>query len=114
MAIGLAGLVAFVLIRDRGAAQYPGSVPVASHSIYKAGALEYRWDDSYLATDNFTAVYNWYSITFELGAESRAIERCILLEGTNAQFVAKRHISVLLCNTPNGQRIFVSRSTTFK
>ena len=87
---------------------------MASHSNYRGLPYQYRWDDTYLTTDNFTAVYNWYSVTFDLGAEARALEKCTLLEGTNEQLVVKRHVSVSLCNTPEGQMIFVTRSTSFR
>jgi hypothetical protein len=61
----------------------------------------------------FTDVYNWYSVTYELGAESRAIGGCILLEGSKSQFAFSRHFSVFLCNTHFGQMIYVTRSTSF-
>lgn len=98
---------------DRKNAQYPGSTLISSHSNYKGLPLEFLWDDSYLTADNFTAVYNWYSITFDLGSEARAAERCILLEGTNTNVAISRHISVFLCNTPGGQMVYVTRSTWF-
>lgn len=107
------GALLLLFARDRQAAQYPGATAISSHSNYKGLPFEYKWDDTYLTGDNFTAVYNWYSITFNLGAEMRANDRCILLAGTNPQLVSKRHLSIMLCNTPSGQMIFVSRSTVF-
>jgi hypothetical protein len=114
LGICLGGILMLSLIRDRQSVQYPGAVPIASHSNYKGLPYQYRWDDSYLTTDNFTAVYNWYSVTFDLGAEARAIGRCTSLEGTNEQFVVKRHVTATLCNTPDGQMIFVTRSTSLR
>lgn len=106
-----AGLVVFALKRDRNVVHYPNAVPLASHSNYSGLPFAFRWDNSYLTTDNFTAVYNWYSTTFDLGAESRAIERCILLEGPADSLLIERYYSILLCNTPQGQHIYVTRST---
>ncbi len=114
LGICLGGILMLSLIRDRQSAQYPGALPIASHSNYHGLPYQYRWDDTYITTDNFTAVYNWYSVTFDLGAEVRALERCTLLEGTNEQLVVKRHVSVSLCNTPEGQMIFVTRSTSLR
>jgi len=114
LVLGLVAVITLAVSHDRQAARYPGSVAIASHSNYRGLPFSYRWDDTYLTTDDFTAVYNWYSITFNLGAERRAMERCIHLEGSNPQLVAKRQISVLLCNTPQGQMIFVSRSTAYR
>jgi hypothetical protein len=109
----LAGFLILLFVRDRESARYPGSVPISSHSNYKGLPFEYRWDNSYRTSDNFTDVYNWYSVTFDLGAESRANGECILLEGSNSQFAFSRHYSVFLCSTLFGQMIYVTRSTSF-
>lgn len=108
-------LAFFELIsKDRQTARYPGSTPISNHSNYKGLPFEFRWDDSYHTSDNFVDVYSWYSITFDLGSESRALEKCILLEGTDSAFVTRRSFSVLLCNTPSGQMIYVTRTTSLK
>lgn len=114
LGICLGAILMLSLIRDRQSAQYPGALPMASHSNYRGLPYQYRWDDTYITSDNFTAVYNWYSVTFALGAEVRAIGRCTSLEGTNDQLVVKRHMSATLCNTPDGQMIFVTRSTSLR
>ena len=108
----LAGFLVLLFVRDRQGAQYPGSIPLSNHSNYKGLPFEYRWDNSYRTSENFTDVYNWYSVTFDLGAEARANGECILLEGTNARLVFSRHISVFLCSTHFGQMIYVTRSTS--
>ena len=109
----LVGLLFLLVGRDRKDAQYPGSISISSHSNYRGLPFEYRWDDSYQTTDNFTTVYNWYSVKYDLGAEVGAVERCIVLDGTGDQWVAQHHISVSLCNVPAGQLIYVTRFTTF-
>ena len=113
-AILLAGALVFALNEDRDVVHYPNAVPLASHSNYSGLPFEFRWDNSYLTTDNFADVYNWYSTTFDLGAESRAIERCILLEGPAVSLLIERYYSILLCNTPQGQHVYVTRSTRLK
>jgi len=108
----IAGFALIALIgRDREEARYPGAVPVSSHSNYTGLPFEYRWDDSYLVQDNFTAVYNWYSVTFNLGAESLANGNCIQMDGQQEQFLIQRSVIVLVCQTAQGQRVYVSRST---
>lgn len=109
----MVGILLLLFARDRQAAQYPGSVPISSHSNYKGLPFGYRWDNSYRTPDNFTDVYNWYSIRFDMGAEARAIGKCILLEASNGQLVFSRQISVFLCSTGFGQMIYVTRSTSF-
>lgn len=107
------GLVSFVK-QDRRKVQYPGSVPIATHSNYASLPRTYRWDDSFRIDDEFTAVYNWYSINFNMGAESRANGSCILLETDNQFLRAERFMTVFICSTLEGQLVFVSRTTTFK
>lgn len=113
IATAIIGILILLFARDRRAAQYPGSIPVSSHSNYKGLPFEYRWDNSYRTTDNFTDVYNWYSIRFDMGAEARAHGDCILLEASNAQLAFSRQISVFLCGSRAGQMIYVTRSTSF-
>jgi hypothetical protein len=114
LGICLGGILMLLLIRDRQSAQYPGALSITSHSNYQGLPYQYRWDDSYLTSDNFTDVYNWYSITFDLGAESRAQGKCTFLEGSEGELLVKRYISVTVCNTPDGQMIFVTRSTILR
>ena len=104
------GLVA-VLSQEREVARYPKAVSISSHSNYTGLPFEFRWDDSYLVQDNFTAVYNWYSTTFSLGAESQANGGCIQMDGQQEQFLIKRNVVVLVCQTEQGQRVYVSRTT---
>jgi hypothetical protein len=107
------GLVSFIT-QDRQQAQYPGSVSLSAHSNYKGLPRSYRWDDSFRTNDEFRAVYEWYSLKFNMGAESRANGSCILLEADDQYFRAERFISVFICGTPEGQLVYVSRTTTFK
>jgi len=117
---GLAGVVAVLCLgaivvlgirQDRQAAHYPGAQLISSHSNYSRLPFRFKWDNSYRTTDSFTAVYQWYSVTFDLGAETRAQGRCILLEGTDDYLLVRRHTNVILCNTATGQMIFVARHT---
>jgi hypothetical protein len=112
LALSVAGVLA--VGRDRNQARYPGARLLTSHNNYSGLPRQFRWDNSYFTTDDFTDVYNWYSVTFDLGAESRAIERCILLEGPIDRVVLERAYSVLLCNAPDGQYVYVTRTTRLK
>ena len=110
--IVVVGLLILMFAHDRQSARYPGSIPLSNHSNYSGLPYEYRWDNSYRSSANFTDIYNWYSITFNLGAETRAMGKCTILEGSNAQLAFNRHISISLCGTDFGQLIYVTRSTT--
>lgn len=107
------GLVVLVQ-QDRALVRYPGSTPLASHSNYASLPRTYRWDDTFRTQDDFTAVYNWYSLKFNMGAESRANGSCILLESNDHFPRGQRFMSVFICGTAKGQLVFVSRTTTFK
>jgi hypothetical protein len=109
----LVGLLFLIAGNDRRDAQYPGSIPISSHSNYRGLPFEYRWDDAYKTKDNFTTVYNWYSVKYNLGAEVGGIGKCIVLDGTGDQWIAQRHINVSLYNGPAGQMIYLTRFTTF-
>jgi hypothetical protein len=112
-------VVAFVLLAamvlafraDRDAARYPGATVVTSHSNYQGLPTQIRWDNSYFTTDNFTDVYNWYSLTFDLGAESRALERCIELDGPVRRLLTVQTVNVLICGRDEGQLVYVTRTT---
>jgi hypothetical protein len=113
MALGAAGFLALLgwaLAGERAAARYPGAMQVSSHSNYAGLPFEYRWDDSYRTSDSFKAVYNWYSVTYELGAEARANGSCILLVGDRPSLLLTRYYNISLCGTQQGQMIFVSRT----
>ena len=112
--LGTAALLASSVSRERNRAQYPGSVALTGHSNYASLPSQFRWDNSYRTTDPFPVVYQWYSTTFELGAEARALGDCILLDGTTTAFVIERYTSVVLCDTPSGRLIYVTRSTAFR
>lgn len=107
----LGAALIWIVDRDRNEAHYPGATFITGHSNYSGLPRQFRWDNSYFTTDSFTEVYNWYSVTFDLGAEARAIERCILLEGPVQHLLRQRHFSVLLCNAPEGQYIYITRTT---
>jgi hypothetical protein len=115
---GLLSVLIFVALmgvavnKDRQRVRYPGSIPMTAHSNYSALPRQFRWDNSYRTSDPFPAVYEWYSITFGLGAEARALGGCILLEGSDKQFAWKRHTSVVVCDTPGERQIFITRSTS--
>ncbi|MFQ5575508.1 MAG: hypothetical protein ACE5G8_00825 [Anaerolineae bacterium] len=114
IAAALGAVTGLALNQDHRAAQYPGAVLISSHSNYSSLPTHYRWDNAYQTTDSFTAVYNWYSTRFRLGAEARALGGCILLEGTNRRLTVERRMSVLLCDTPTDRKIYVTRSTSLR
>ena len=108
------GLISLVVTLDRQSARYPDAEPISNHENYSGLPFNYKWDNAYYTTDPFPAVYNWYSTGFNLGPEARANGRCILMEGSEKRLTATRYTSVLLCDTPTGRMIYVTRSTSFR
>ncbi len=109
---GVAAVLFFSMELD--AARYPGSELISAHSNYKSLPYQYRWDQSYQTEDPFPKVFRWYSAAFNLGPESRANRSCSLLEGDARWVSIRRKTNVLLCDTPNGRMIFVTRVTRFR
>lgn len=112
--VGIGLFLALSWQKSRNSTQYPGSLPVASHSNYSDFPISYKWDDTYLTEAPFREVYNWYSVTFDMGAEARATGNCIWLESQRRQWAVQRHLGVFLCDTPNGRMIFVSHTTDYR
>jgi hypothetical protein len=107
-------LTALLIVQDRNSARYPDAELITEHNNYSGLPFNYKWDNTYHTTDPFPAVYNWYSTGFDLGVEAKAIEGCIYLEGSQKKLATTRYMSVLLCDTPTGRLIYVSRSTSYR
>ncbi|MCB8945054.1 MAG: hypothetical protein H6658_15010 [Ardenticatenaceae bacterium] len=113
-ALIIGGLLWASFQKNRQLTRYPDSLLVASHSNYRDFPLSYKWDDTYLTDAPFREVYNWYSVTFDMGAEARATGGCIWLESQQQQWLVQRNLGVSLCDTPNGRMIFVSQTTAYR
>ncbi len=120
---GLLLLFGFILVsstlviafnRTMQEVHYPGAIPLSNHANYTGLPTHARWDNSYLTTDPFNDVYRWYSIRFSLGAEARANGSCITLEGPIENQFLDQTITVVICGTPRGRMIFVSRSVAVR
>ena len=95
---------------DRGAAQMPNSEVVTLHNKYRLPKL-YRWDDTFTTQEEIDDVYEWYSVTFRLGAEKQANGSCSFLEDLKSTFIAERYMGVLICEMGDQRMVFVNRST---
>lgn len=114
-AVLLLSIFTLSLYYDRHAGRYPGSEEVSRHDNYTRLPNEVRWDNTYLIADaDFRTAYRWYSIKFDLGSEARAMERCVLMEGTQDWFWFQRYTGILLCDTNEGRMAFVNRTTYIK
>ena len=107
----ITGSLLYALDQEREAARYPGSILLSEHNNYSGFPYMFRWDNSYQTNDTVNKVYNWYSITFDMGAESKANGSCIYLEDSFVRLRIQRTMSVFICGTKDGQLIYVSRST---
>lgn len=124
-AVGLAAWVAVSILAlgltlfaywYRQSADYPGSLYMGDHTIYKFGSVPtIRRDTAYRSTDDFGKIYNWYSVGFDLGPEAYAQSQCILMARSFTDFgIVERDMSVTVCNTPKERMIFVMRSLALR
>ncbi|MBX0328902.1 hypothetical protein K2Z83_14575 [Oscillochloris sp. ZM17-4] len=119
--IGILALSALISLGGLGlwAAYMPADYPGASRSasdtrIRYLPSLVLRRTSSYRTGDPFPDVYNWYSRRFSLGPESHAQGSCILMgRSFTTLWVIKEQITVTVCATPNGQMMFVDRSSVW-
>lgn len=105
---GSIGVVAWNM--DKSAAHFPGARLVTHHSKYSLPKL-YRWDHTYATNASIDEVYQWYSITFDMGPEKKANSSCSLLEELNSNFFYERYTGVLICETHVERMMFVTRGT---
>jgi len=122
--IGCLGLIALVIVLiggglvtafyfDRNGAQFPNSRYISQHSNYSLPRY-YRWDDSYGSQESINTVFNWYSSTFDLGAEKQANGSCTFLEDTKSWGRFERYMSVLICDAGSERKIYVNRATSIR
>lgn len=111
-----AGIAAvYSILQGQQSAQYPGSVQVSEHHVRTILPNFYMKEStSYLSGADFPMIFNWYSNRYQLGGESQAQSNCSHLFGTSSRLALTRSTSVTVCGTPEGQLIFVQRSTQLR
>ncbi len=107
------GLLAVSFTLDRQAARYPEARQISSHSNFQP-PFRLRWDDTYATDDPINLVYRWYSVKFDLGAESHANGNCSLIEDVKIRYAFTRTIHVVVCETGIERLIFVNRETSWR
>lgn len=109
LVIVLAGLL---FLWYRQSADYPGSIFLGDHLLYKLWPVPtLRRDSAYRSTDPFNKIYGWYSVGFRLGPEAYAQSECIMMAHSFTDFgVLQREMTVTVCDTPRERLIFVMRS----
>lgn len=88
---------------------YPGATLVSSHQRTRLWPLRLRQDLTLYASDPFPAVYQWYSLRFQLGTERHGNAGCINLSGSQPSAFTERTISVNLCQMQDRQLIQVTQ-----
>lgn len=115
LAVALLALVGGGLAVSEGylASSFPGSTLTSSDTMVRyTPSPAVKRTNSYRTDAPFNEVYNWYSRRFALGPESHAQGGCILMARSfTTLWVVRDQITVTVCGTPNGQMMFVSRSS---
>jgi hypothetical protein len=102
--------------RGYSPAVFPGATETASGTLVRyLPNLAVRSTGSYRTDARFTDVYNWYSQRFDLGPEAHAQGTCLLMARSfTSLWVISEQITVTVCGTPNGQMMFVTRSSVLR
>ena len=99
----------YLFNNERNSSIYPDAVVVTQNSNYRALPRAYIWNDAYRSQDDYNVVFNWYSQRFDMGPESRAIGSCAGMDKIDTIFWFRRDVSVFICQTDQGQMIFLDR-----
>ena len=112
----LFGLPAIALAQLYRADNYPGAVLISDQNLVRyVPNLVFRRTTSFRSDDPFNRVYNWYSNTFSLGPETFAQSNCILMARSwTTAWILEQQMSVMVCNTPKDQMMFVMRSVALR
>ncbi len=110
--LGLGGLAALTLHRDRQAVQYPGAEHIFSRGVYHALPRHLLWVSRYHTADSVWTAYDWYARELSLMPLSLTNDGCVYLQGYKRWHYVTRSTNVTLCETPNGSRITVTRLTS--
>jgi hypothetical protein len=110
----LLGGAAWAFFRWYMPQEFPGAIMTSDRSSFRLASVpSLRRDTSYSTTAPFNEVYKWYSITFKLGPEQYGIGTCIqMARSSTALRVFNVGVGVMVCDTPYGQTVLVSRTLT--
>lgn len=120
LVLALAGLLGLATAAWAGAyrllreADYPGALQLSHDTGFRLSpVLRLSRSTSYQTMDSFSEVYIWYSTRFGLGPEKYALGSCNQMLRSAAAFVIfESQMSVAVCDTPDGRRMWVDRSLT--
>ncbi|GAB4431618.1 MAG: hypothetical protein OHK0015_18300 [Chloroflexi bacterium OHK40] len=111
----LAGLASGLLLASNAYldAAFPGATRTGSDTMVNyANGLAIKRTSAFRTDAPFSEVYTWYSQRYSLGPEAHAQGGCILMGRSFTTLgVIKEQITVTVCGTPNGQMMFVTRSS---
>ncbi len=112
--IGVTAAVVFGLNREFHLGAYPGAQPVPNQNYanLNAARLYLRVENAYRTQDDLLDVYVWYEHRFGFRDYKRVYEAegdCLLLEKSTEALVLQRNINIIICETPAGRLILMTR-----
>lgn len=114
LALSLVIAAAMAISRERQSTRYPGATTVAAMTNYQGLPYHISRDTTYHTAAPFDDVYDWYLTGFDLRTSRLTTGGCVVLTGSTRWVFIVRHMNVVLCTGPNGQMIFVTRSTSLR
>lgn len=107
------GSTALIANLSRQSFQYPAATRLSEHHISDMWPNPtYKQSYSYLTSDKFPDVFNWYSQCYDLGGERQAQGMCSHLYNARPVFLLTQTTSLTLCDTPQGRMIFVQQTAS--
>lgn len=112
LVIGLVVVVILAVNQDRQAARYPGTRLLSSHTDYTALPRHVLWHNTYLTSDSTDDIYDWYVARFNLATvvDKWVDDECFVLYGSMKRLAVDRDLGIMVCETPAGRTIHVTRS----
>ena len=110
--IGGIGLLIIAVRLDQQTIRYPGTTALSSRADYQGVPNYVILNDAYLTKDTVGEIHSWYTERFRLNmvAEGTGPSECYVLYGSSIYLAVRRHMGVMICETPSGRTIQVTRS----
>ena len=113
LVIGLTFLTYLLINRGRQAMRYPGAVLIDDHSFYTPTFI--FWNGEYRSGDSLADISHWYLTELDLNRLDRWVgDDCVLLNRLHQQLSIEHELGVLICQTPTGQTIHLTRSMAIR
>lgn len=109
--VGLLAVLIWIIRFDFEAVAYPNAVPVPGWPKTTTRQRFWQYEASYVTSDPLDEVRAWYTSSLKENSYLYGLsdDRCVLMLKKNEQLVVNYETTVVICDNPQGQHIFVVR-----